>query len=35
MAHSEQVAEGPRSLEELRAAVEELRGQLHWAREYL
>ncbi len=25
----------PRSLDELRAAVEEIRAQLHWVRDYL
>ena len=29
-----EVAE-PRSLDELRAAVEEIRAQLHWVRDYL
>jgi hypothetical protein len=34
MAHSVEGTE-PRSLDELRAAVEELRAQLLWVREYL
>jgi hypothetical protein len=34
MAHSVESTE-PRSLDELRAAVEELRAQLHWVRDYL
>jgi hypothetical protein len=29
------VDDEPRSLEDLRAAVEELRAQLHWVRDYL
>jgi hypothetical protein len=37
MAHSDAATEtgGPRSLDELRAAVEEIRAQLHWVRDYL
>jgi hypothetical protein len=35
MAHSETAAGEPRSLEELRGAVEEIRAQLHWVRDYL
>jgi hypothetical protein len=34
MAHSVEGTE-PRPLDELRAAVEELRAQLHWVRDYL
>jgi hypothetical protein len=34
MAHNG-VAQEPRSLDELRAAVEEIRAQLHWVRDYL
>jgi hypothetical protein len=34
MAHSVEGTE-PRSLDELRTAVEELRAQLHWVRDYL
>jgi hypothetical protein len=37
MAHNgdTQTTEQPRSLDELRQAVEELRAQLHWVRDYL
>jgi hypothetical protein len=35
MAHSEATAGEPRSLDELRGAVEEIRAQLHWVRDYL
>jgi hypothetical protein len=34
MAHSVEGTE-PRSVDDLRAAVEELRAQLHWVRDYL
>jgi hypothetical protein len=34
MAHSGHALE-PRSLDDLRAAVEEIRAQLHWVRDYL
>jgi hypothetical protein len=34
MAHSVESTE-PRSFDDLRAAVEELRAQLHWVRDYL
>jgi hypothetical protein len=34
MAHNGHAPE-PRSLDELRAAVEEIRAQLHWVRDYL
>ncbi len=34
MAHNGAALE-PRSLDELRAAVEEIRAQLHWVRDYL
>jgi hypothetical protein len=34
MAHSVEGIE-PRSVDDLRAAVEELRAQLHWVRDYL
>jgi hypothetical protein len=34
MAHNGDTGE-PRSLDDLRAAVEELRAQLHWVRDYL
>jgi hypothetical protein len=34
MAHSVEGTE-PRSLDDLRAAVDELRAQLHWVRDYL
>jgi hypothetical protein len=34
MAHNGHTPE-PRSLDELRAAVEEIRAQLHWVRDYL
>jgi hypothetical protein len=35
MAHSETTAGEPRSLEDLKGAVEEIRAQLHWVRDYL
>jgi hypothetical protein len=35
MAPSEATAGEPRSLEDLRGAVEEIRAQLHWVRDYL
>jgi hypothetical protein len=35
MAHSEATAVAPRSLEDLKGAVEEIRAQLHWVRDYL
>jgi hypothetical protein len=35
MAHSEATTGEPRSLEELRGAIEEIRAQLHWVRDYL
>jgi hypothetical protein len=35
MAHSEATAGEPRSLDDLKAAVEEIRAQLHWVRDYL
>jgi hypothetical protein len=37
MAHNghSQATAAPRSLDELRQAVEELRAQLHWVRDYL
>jgi hypothetical protein len=35
MAHNPQVTAEPRSLDDLRAAVEEIRAQLHWVRDYL
>jgi hypothetical protein len=35
MAHSEATAGEPRSLDDLRTAVEEIRAQLHWVRDYL
>jgi hypothetical protein len=35
MARSEATAGEPRSLEELKDTVEEIRAQLHWVRDYL
>jgi hypothetical protein len=35
MAHNPQTTAEPRSLDDLRAAVEEIRAQLHWVRDYL
>jgi hypothetical protein len=35
MASSEATAGEPRSLDDLRGAVEEIRAQLHWVRDYL
>jgi hypothetical protein len=36
MAHSEETAAAePRSLDDLKGAVEEIRAQLHWVRDYL
>jgi hypothetical protein len=35
MAHNPEATAEPRSLDDLRAAVEEIRAQLHWVRDYL
>ena len=35
MAHNGDTGGEPRSVDDLRAAVEELRAQLHWVRDYL
>jgi hypothetical protein len=35
MARNPEVTAEPRSLDDLRGAVEEIRAQLHWVRDYL
>jgi hypothetical protein len=35
MARSEETSVEPRSLDDLKSAVEEIRAQLHWVRDYL